>query len=158
MFAKSNKPDLRANYAAGMYCMVIRFYGYNDRGELVVPITNNVGSTDPKAAVEKFIFFQMNRFDYAMGSKLMEYKIEGATPETGIGYSTNRGSIPFNAQFTGNTVKDILVGQIKQQTASQAAGDNTRNGVPIVSAPPNNTGNDPNTFNPQGVAFGAGGL
>jgi hypothetical protein len=40
-------------------------------------------------------------------------------------------------QFTGTTVKDVLVGQVKQQTASQAAGDRTRNDIPIVATPPN---------------------
>jgi hypothetical protein len=33
-------------------------------------------------------------------------------------------------------VKDILVGTVVQQTASQAAGDQTRNGVPIATVPP----------------------
>lgn len=146
------------NYASGMYCMVIRFYGYDDQGNLVQPIKNGVGSTDPNAAVEKFIFYQQTSLSYSVGSKLTEYRITGASPSTNVGFSVNRGSIPFNMQFTGSTVKDVLVGQIKQQTASQAAGDQTRNNTPIASAPPNNTGNDPNTFNPQGVAFGAGGL
>jgi hypothetical protein len=60
------------------------------------------------------------------------------------GFSTNRGSIPQNFQFQGSTVKDILVGSVIQQTASQAAGDETRNGVPIESSPPgSNTVQDP---------------
>ena len=159
------------NYASGMYCMVIRFYGYNEQGQLVQPITNNIGSTDPSAAVEKFIFYQQTSLSYSVGSKLTEYKITGAAPSTRIGFSSDRGSIPFNAQFTGTTVKDILVGQIQQQTASQAAGDQTRNGNPIKSSPPVKVGDlstreqaaiaagtDPNTVNDQGMAFGGGGL
>jgi len=129
----------KANYAAGMYCMVIRFYGYNEAGQLIQPITSIAGSQDPNAVVEKFIFFQLGNFEYSMTSKAVEYKITGAAPATAIGYSVSRGSIPINAQFTGTTVKDILVGQIQQQTASQAAGDNTRNGQPISSSPPSTT-------------------
>lgn len=125
------------NYASGMYCMVIRFYGYDEKGKLIMPITNNVGNTDLKAAVEKFIFYQQTSLNYSVSSKLTEYRITGASPSTRIGFSSDRGSIPFSTQFTGTTVKDVLQGQIKQQTASQAAGDNTRNGVPICSAPPN---------------------
>ena len=124
------------NYASGMYCMVIRFYGYNDKGELIMPITDNVGRTDSKAAVEKFIFYQQTSLNYSVGSKLTEYRITGASPSTQIGFSSDRGSIPFNAQFTGTTVKDVLQGQIKQQTASRAAGDKTRNGVPISQSSP----------------------
>lgn len=135
---KSTDAGAFVNYASAMYCLVIRFYGYNEQGQLVQPITNNVGSTDPNAAVEKFIFYQQTSLNYSVGSKLTEYRITGASPSTGIGFSVNRGSIPFNMQFTGATVKDVLVGQIKQQTASQAAGDQTRNGAPIASAPPGN--------------------
>ena len=124
------------NYSSGMYCMVIRFYGYDEQGNLALPIKNGVGSTDPLAAVEKFIFYQQTSLSYSVGSRLTEYKITGASPSTNIGFSVNRGSIPYNMQFTGTTVKDILVGQIKQQTASQSAGDNTRNGTPVSSSPP----------------------
>jgi hypothetical protein len=139
------------NYASGMYCMVIRFYGYNDKGELIQPITNNVGSTDPKAAVEKFIFYQQTSLNYSVSSKLTEYRITGASPSTRVGFSSDRGSIPFNAQFTGTTVKDVLQGQIKQQTASQAAGDATRNDVPVSSAPPSTS--NANLDNTQIGAF-----
>ena len=124
------------NYASGMYCMVIRFYGYDEQGRLIMPIGDNVGNTDPSAAVEKFIFYQQTSLNYSVGSKLTEYRITGASPSTRVGFSSDRGSIPFNAQFTGTTVKDVLQGQTKNQTASQAAGDNTRNGQPINSSPP----------------------
>jgi hypothetical protein len=133
----STTPASQINYAAALYCIVIRFYGYDEAGQLVTPIDNSPDATDARVAVEKFIFYQQNSLTYSVGSKLVEYKITGAVPSTQTGFSSNRGSIPFNMQFTGSTVKDVLVGQIKQQTASQAAGDNTRNGVAIASAPPN---------------------
>ena len=124
------------NFASGVYCIAIRFYGYNEAGQLVQPIRSIPGSLDPNAVVEKFVFFTLANFEYSMTSKAVEYKITGATPDTAIGFSTDRGSIPTSAQFTGTTVKDVLVGQIQQQTASQAAGDRTRNGQPISTAPP----------------------
>ena len=140
---KSSDAGSFVNYASAMYCLVIRFYGYDEQGNLALPIKNGVGSTDPNAAVEKFIFYQQTSLNYSVGSKLTEYRITGASPSTNIGFSVNRGSIPFNMQFTGATVKDVLVGQVKQQTASQAAGDNTRNGKPIASAPPGNSNPTP---------------
>jgi len=133
----STTPKSEINYAAALYCMVIRFYGYDEAGQLVTPIDNSPDATDARVAVEKFIFYQQNSLTYSLGSKLIEYKITGSVPSTQTGFSSNRGSIPFNMQFTGSTVKDVLVGQIKQQTASQVAGDTTRNGVAIASAPPN---------------------
>jgi hypothetical protein len=59
----------------------------------------------------------------------------------------------------GVNVNDILVGQVQQQTASDAAGDKVRNDVPVKSTPPVDkaaaaaaVGVDPNTINDQGQA------
>ena len=124
------------NYSAAMYVMVIRFYGYDIDGNLIQPIARRIGSTDNKAAIEKFIPFTITTIDFKVANKLVEYQVKGTSPGTGTGFSTNRGSIPQNFQFQGATVKEILVGTEIQQTASEAAGDETRNGVPIESSPP----------------------
>ena len=119
-----------------MYVMAIRFYGYDIDGNLIQPIARRIGSTDNKAAIEKFIPFTITTIDFKVANKLVEYQVKGVSPGTGTGLSTNRGSIPQNFQFQGATVKEILVGTEIQQTASEAAGDETRNGVPIESSPP----------------------
>jgi hypothetical protein len=116
--------------------MVIRFYGYDINGNLVQPIARKTGGTDNRAAIEKFVPFIITELEFRVANKLVEYSIKGASPGDITGKSTNRGSIPQNFQFQGSTVKDILVGTVIQQTASQAAGDETRNGVPIQSSPP----------------------
>jgi hypothetical protein len=138
LYSKKNivKPGTTSNYASAMYVMAIRFYGYDVNGQLVQPIGRRAGVTDNQAAVEKFIPFTLNAVDFKVFNKLVEYQIRGSSPGTATGFSTNRGSIPQNFQFQGTTVKDILVGSVIQQTASQAAGDQTRNGVPIQTSPP----------------------
>ena len=124
------------NYAAASYCMVIRFYGYDENGNLVTPIASTTPSTDKTAAVEKFIFFIITDIKFSVANRLVEYKITGATQGTATGQSSNRGAMPAQFNFTGTTVNDILVGAVVQQTASQAAGDKTRNDRPIKSEPP----------------------
>lgn len=138
LYAKKNlvKPGTPPNYSAAMYVIAIRFYGYDIDGNLVQPIAKRTGATDNRAAVEKFIPFIISSIDFKVGNKLVEYQVKGTSPGTATGFSTNRGSIPQNFQFQGTTVKDILVGSVVQQTASEAAGDQTRNGVPIANAPP----------------------
>ena len=163
--------DVDVNYAAAIYCMAIRFYGYDETGKLIVPIARNDSITDRQAVVEKFVFFNLNDIGFSIGNRLVEYKIVGATPDTSIGLSSNRGTIPADYQFSGATVKDILVGQWQQQTTSQAAGDKVRNGVPVSPNAPVKVGDltdrqqaaiaagtDPNTVNDYGQAFGGGGL
>jgi hypothetical protein len=155
-----------ANYASATFCMVIRFYGYDENGNMVYPIAKKTGSTDRKAAVEKFVFFIITEIKLNVGNRIIEYKVTGASPDTVTALSSNRGSIPNQFNFSGATVSDILIGQVQQQTASNAAGDKTRNNVPVKPTPPAvdqaaaaaAAGTDPNAVNPQGMAFGGGGL
>lgn len=151
--------DTTANYAAATFCMVIRFYGYDENGNMVYPIAQKTSTTDRKAAVEKFVFFLLTDLKLNVGSRVIEYKITGSSPSTATALSSNRGSIPNQFNFSGATVNDILVGQVQQQTASDAAGDKTRNNVPIKPTPPVDkaaaaaaVGVDPNTINDQGQA------
>jgi len=132
-------PTTPANYKAAQYCMVIRFYGYDTEGNLVQPIAQRSGVTDRSAVVEKFVPFTINKIDFKVASKLVEYNIEGASIQQVYNNSSIKGSIPQNFTFNGATVKDILVGSRIQPTASNNAGDQTRNNVAIQSSPP--TGN-----------------
>lgn len=137
-------PGEPVNYLSAQYCMVIRFYGYDTAGNLVQPIAQRSGVTDRSAVVEKFIPFTITGIDFKVANRLVEYSIKGAGIEQVNNYSTIRGSIPQNFTFNGATVQDILVGSITQPTASTAAGDQTRNNVPIQSSPPgNNNVQDP---------------
>jgi len=116
----------RINYAAAMFCMVVRFYGYDDNGMLVQPITNRPGSTDRDAVVEKFIPFVLKKIDFSVGARMVEYTIEGGTPEVRTGLATDRGSIPQNFDFSGVTVQDILVGATVLNTSNVSDDTNGR--------------------------------
>jgi hypothetical protein len=104
------KPGTSVNYNLVQYCMVIRFYGYDAQGNLVMPINQRGGQTDRQAAIEKFIPFQIVNIDFKVANKLVEYTITGVPIEQVTAFSTDRGSIPQNFQFQGKSVKDILVG------------------------------------------------
>ena len=104
------KPGTAVNYNLVQYCMVIRFYGYDAKGNLVMPINQRGGQTDRQAAIEKFIPFQIVNIDFKVANKLVEYTITGVPIEQVTAFSTDRGSIPQNFQFQGKSVKDILVG------------------------------------------------
>lgn len=106
------------NYNEAHYCMVIRFYGYDSDGNLVMPIDRRSGISDRQAAIEKFIPFNITGIDFKVANKLVEYSIRGAPVEQLTAFSTDRGSIPQNFQFQGATVKDILVGTSKTLTRS----------------------------------------
>ena len=129
-------PDTPVNHLSAQYCMIIRFYGYDTAGNLVQPIAQRSGTTDRSAAVEKFIPFTITGIDFKVANRLVEYTINAAPVPQVNNHSTIKGSIPQNFTFNGATVKEMLVGSITQTTASQAAGDQTRNNVPVQSSPP----------------------
>lgn len=136
--ALGNGPN-NYGYSTIMYCIIIRFYGYDEQGNLVQPIARTVPNTDKSAAIEKFVPFIISDIKFSVGNKLVEYAITGASPETLTANSSIRGVVPQDFQFYGTTVKDILLGANQQQTSSQEAGDETRNGVPVAPLPPQNS-------------------
>jgi len=127
----------KINYAAALFCMVIRFYGYDSNGTLQAPITNVRGNTDSSAVIEKFIPFTLKKIDFSVGPRLVEYIIEGAAPEVRTGLSTNRGSIPQDFNFSGVTVQDILVGtKPTPNTGAGAGSGREETAVPEAQATP----------------------
>ena len=115
---KLTATDDKINYSAAMFCMVIRFYGYDENGVLQAPIRNVSGNVDSRAVIEKFIPFTIKKIDFSVGPQLVEYTIEGALPEVKTGLATNRGSIPQDFDFSGVTVKDLLVGSTQSRASA----------------------------------------
>ena len=105
------------------FLMVIRFYGYDEFGNLVSNAEMNGGETtsDPNALVEKFIPFQFNDITYKLTDKAVTYSVSAVIPQTQVGYSTARGSIPFNFQLNAPDIKTLLNGNVELQAATNAA-------------------------------------
>lgn len=108
------------SYASQNYLMVIRFYGYDDQGNLV-----RVGKTGQGAAgsttdaiVEKFIPFQFKQIKFRIQNRLVEYDCEGVCPQNIIGTGPARGVIPYNVELQSQTLNDLLVGNLKFAGAS----------------------------------------
>ncbi len=103
------------------YLMVIRFFGYDDLGNLVSNAPGQAPkpeqTSDPNALVEKFIPFQIAQIDYKISSEAVQYDIKCTIPQTMIGYSTARGTIPFNFQLSAIDVQTLLNGDTQLQQA-----------------------------------------
>lgn len=102
----------QTNYAAQNYLMVIKFYGYDDAGNLVRPTTNTnpTGGTDKDAVIEKWIPFQFTGIRFRVANKLTEYECAAVCPMNRIATSQMRGVIPYNVELTATTLKELLNG------------------------------------------------
>ena len=95
------------NYAAVTYLMVIRFYGYDENGNLIQKIGDPL-SSDPNAVIEKFIPFRITKLNFRIEGKLVTYEIEGAPVGMMVAAGTRRGTIPYDVQLTAATVGELL--------------------------------------------------
>jgi len=113
---KQKNVNKNANYPMAQYCLVIRFYGYNDAGEIVTTGrrgTNAITNlTDPRAIVEKFYPFVITNIKFRIPrDRVVEYSVEGKPIPHFYNKSQDRGTIPFAFELTGETVQQVLVGR-----------------------------------------------
>ena len=112
------------NYASVVYLMVIRFYGYDEQGNLVTRIGGN--KSDPNSVIEKFIPFKITQCNWTVENKLVSYSIEGLSPAELAGAGTRRGTIPYNIELTASTIgellgQDIVFSTVQADTATPGA-------------------------------------
>jgi len=133
--------DGAVNYAAAVYLMVIRFFGYDQDGRIVEvgaadPAT---GLTDPRSVVEKFIPFRIRHINWSVTSKLVTYEFDCAPIGQMIAGGTRRGTIPADVEISGSTVKSMLAGDIVYANTGSAPG------TPGASTTPNPDQSDAET-------------
>lgn len=102
----------KKNFTAQIYLLAIRFYGYDQQGNLVKAGKKAGVTTDPAAVVEKWYPLVMTNFDFKVSSKLVEYNLKFTAPPYYAGGSAAKATIPFNIELSGGTVKDILAGPV----------------------------------------------
>lgn len=119
--------DGKVNYTAATYLMVLRFYGYDESGNIVNPIKGGldspVNTSDPSAVVEKFIPFIISKVNWTIGTKTVSYDFEAAPIGQNIGGGSSRGTIPYDVQLVDSTVGGLLGGNAKYSTGTAPNAD-----------------------------------
>jgi hypothetical protein len=107
---------------------VIRFYGYDDNGQLVrggirKPVNQviNPGQdinspTTGDAFIEKWYLFAISNLKFKVAGKLTEYSIEATVSHNYIANGNDRGTIPYNLSLNGKTLKEALAGPLELTT------------------------------------------
>ena len=131
---KTMQPPMAGVWTQAQYCLCIRFYGYDEAGRLVqVGRSGALGknsASDPKTAVEKFIFFAIKDVTTKIQSKQIVYDVTAAPLTESTGLSQNRGTIPFSYQLTGATVGEVLGGKAYRPSTATAGRQNTPTDTP----------------------------
>lgn len=138
--------DKKKNFTSQIYLLTIRFFGYDEKGNLIrsgtVPGQSapNSSATNSGAIDEKWYPLILTKVSFKVASKLVEYDVEFKAPPYYINASSGRGSIPFNVELSGGTLKDILAGPVtyaagqNAATANQTSATQQRTGVNLSNA------------------------
>lgn len=123
-YIKVTGGDVNKNYAAQNFLMVIRFYGYDENGNLVTvgKTGQDAAGTDINAIVEKFIPFQFTGIKFRIANKLVEYDCSAVCPQNNVNTGASRGVIPYNVELQSQTLKDLLTGTQQFAAATQTEG------------------------------------
>ena len=123
-------------YPAGAYAFVIRFYGYDDQGNLVTARNNiNQPSANSRAVVEKFIPFTITKIEYRVSTKVVEYNIAGAPLPYFLAGGSGHGTVPSQVELIGSTVEEVLVGKPVGTKYPAADGRVTKSAAPAAVVP-----------------------
>ena len=100
----------KQNYNSQNYLMVIKFYGYDQNGNLVRTTGFPAGgsSTEPGVVVEKYIPFRFNNITFRVANKITEYTCTCMVPQNGIASGQGRGTIPYNIELSAKTLNDVF--------------------------------------------------
>ena len=124
------------NYQSELYLLVIRFYGYDDAGNLVRGgVAKPDGSSDPNAFVEKWYPMRINNIKFKVGTKLVQYDIEATSAQFDLNSGSARGTIPYNLELSGKTVKDVLTGPTNYQANIAGPAEVLGGGALILDRP-----------------------
>ena len=112
----------KVNYGNAQYLMIIRWFGYDQNGKIV---SGSAGNTDPRAAVEKYIPFVINRINWRVNTKATEYEFDCTPVSQIVASGTRRGVVPYDIQLSDGTVGGVLAGNLS--LASPPSGSNPAN-------------------------------
>ena len=168
LYKQNNVVDKQGNpvsYAFADYVMVIKFYGYNDQGQLVQAGTvdatsssngSQAGATSATqgAVVTKYYPFRLNKLEFRLTTKGVEYTLKGVPHAYQIAASAQRGTIPENFNLVGKTVADILNGnQSKGTKVSPSDGRQSTNSIKTAAPAPASNWTTATQVNANGVGY-----
>ena len=138
-YKQSNVTDV--DPASAYFCMIIKFFGYDEQGNLVqagrAGNQNGFSSiASPSAIVQKAYPFVIAGFDFKLTTGGVVYNITGRSPPYNFNLGAMRGMIPAQFELVGATVGDVLVGTGTASSVVAKPDERDATATPTVPTPP----------------------
>lgn len=140
----------KQNYASQNFMMIIRFFGYDEKGNLVKAF-NGGTLTDSRAVIEKYIPFQFTGIKFKIANNLTEYNCEAICPQNNVTSGQMRGVIPYNVEMQAATLTELFGGPATY-SGSQPPVDGRENTSTAVPSNPGTEQNPGQVAPPKGDA------
>jgi hypothetical protein len=137
----------KQNYSSQNFMMIIRFFGYDENGNLVKAFNGN-NLTDSRAVIEKYIPFQFTSIKFKVANNLTEYNCEAVCPQNNVSSGQMRGVIPYNIEIQASTLKELFNGPAGK-TGGQPVDDGRENTITSVAGNYPGTVQNPTQLPPQ---------
>lgn len=126
------------NYASQNFCMVIKFYGYDETGKMVQAqgLGTDTGGT---AVIEKWIPFQFTGIKFRIANRLTEYECSAVCVPNNIATGQARGIIPYNLEVNAPTLREVLSGDANYRTEIPGAAPGSPKAPPKATTAPQPT-------------------
>lgn len=109
-----NKGDDNFNFINQQFLMVIRFYGYDEKGRQIgahnIPAGTTDQPSDPSAFAEKWIPFNLKNITFRLAAEQVVYSIEAIPAVTFAANDKIHGTIPFNLGLQGQSLGSLFNG------------------------------------------------
>ena len=108
---KKTGEQANINYASAQYLMVLRFYGYDQNGNLIHSLpAGAAGTAGVPAVIQKYIPFRLTDVGFRIKNRLTRYQCKCAAVPNKVGFSEAFGTIPYNIELSADTLKNLFVG------------------------------------------------
>lgn len=154
----AGNPPKKKNFQSQLYLLVIRFYGYDDNGNLVQagqPPGTGTNTAPQTAFVEKYYPFALNAIRFKIANKLVEYEFDATAVQYQVNTGQLRAVIPYNIELSSSTLQDAFNGaaEVGATTTTSTTGNTTTTTVETTRETTNTTdGSTPAPTAPQNAA------
>jgi len=93
------------------YLMVIRFYGYDEAGNLVQPQNKPEETSDSNSVIEKFIPFIFENIKFTVANQSVVYECSAVAINQYVALGQITSTVPYNVEISGQTLTELLNGE-----------------------------------------------